>query len=125
MFNSHFVGSATDWCVVKRVRWVGAGQSALVLLLLLLTNEPSYAIPSPDLLVGSISSISQLVAIISAMIGGSAVVVGARATANASNARRSIRIAWGIAALAVALLAAALAADFYQYSASQAARQAE
>ena len=45
----------------------------------LVRATPSYAIPSPDLVVGSLSSISQLIALVSAMIGGGAVIVGARA----------------------------------------------
>ena len=59
----------------------GIGYTAATFTLLAFSSTPSYAIPSPDLVVGSISSISQLIALASAMIGGGAVVVGVRAGA--------------------------------------------
>lgn len=95
-----------------------------VLTASLITSAPSYAIPSPDLVVGSISSISQLIALVSAMAGGGAIVVGARASANASGAARSVRIAWRVAVAAGLLVALSLAANFYQYSTGAAERQA-
>ena len=90
----------------------------------ILASTPSYAIPSPDLVVGSISSISQLIALASAMVGGGAIVVGARAGANGAGAARAARIAWRIAAGAGLFLVVSLAANYYQYSSSAAARQA-
>jgi rhodanese-related sulfurtransferase/membrane protein insertase Oxa1/YidC/SpoIIIJ/phosphohistidine swiveling domain-containing protein len=89
----------------------------------LLASTPSYALPSPDLVVGSISSISQLIALVSAMVGGGAVVVGVRASANASGAARAARIAWRVAAVAGLFLVLSLAANYYQYSTSAADRQ--
>jgi rhodanese-related sulfurtransferase/membrane protein insertase Oxa1/YidC/SpoIIIJ/phosphohistidine swiveling domain-containing protein len=93
-------------------------------LLFLASSAPSYAIPSPDLVVGSISSISQLVAIISAMIGGSAVVVGVRATSDPAVSNRTGRIAWRVVAVAAVLLGLSLAANYYQYSTQRSERQA-
>jgi rifampicin phosphotransferase len=93
-------------------------------LLFLASGTPSYAIPSPDLVVGSISSISQLVAIISAMIGGSAVVVGVRATSDPAVSNRTGRIAWRVVAVAAVLLGLSLAANYYQYSTQRSERQA-
>jgi rhodanese-related sulfurtransferase/membrane protein insertase Oxa1/YidC/SpoIIIJ/phosphohistidine swiveling domain-containing protein len=89
-----------------------------------LASTPSYAIPSPDLVVGSISSISQLIALASAMLGGGAILVGARAGTNGAGAARAARMAWRIAAVAGLFFIASLAANYYQYSTSAAARQA-
>lgn len=46
---------------------------------LFIGTQPAFAIPSPELVVGSLSSISQLIALASAILGGGAVAVGARA----------------------------------------------
>src|SRR5579864_2298073 len=102
----------------------GIGYTAAGFALLAFSSTPSYAIPSPDLVVGSISSISQLIALVSAMVGGGAILVGARAGANASGAARTARIAWRTATIAGLFLAASLAANYYQYSTNAAARQA-
>jgi rhodanese-related sulfurtransferase/membrane protein insertase Oxa1/YidC/SpoIIIJ/phosphohistidine swiveling domain-containing protein len=88
---------------------------------LLLSITPSYAIPSPDLVVGSISSISQLIALASAMLGGGAAVVGVRAAANSS--RQTGRIAWCVIGIASVFLGLSLVGNYYQYSRQQAARQ--
>ena len=101
----------------------GIGYTAATLTLLALSSTPSYAIPSPDLVVGSISSISQLIALASAMIGGGAVVVGVRAGANASGSGRAARIAWRVAIAAIVLACISLAANYYQYSQQQSDRQ--
>ena len=47
--------------------------------LLFIGTQPAFAIPSPELVVGSLSSISQLIALASAILGGGAVAMGARA----------------------------------------------
>jgi rifampicin phosphotransferase len=92
--------------------------------LFLLSSKPSYAIPSPDLVVGSLSSISQLIAIVSAMIGGGAAVVGVRATANSSSASHAARIAWCIVGVAAVFLGLSLTENYYQYSTQRSERQA-
>ena len=43
-----------------------------------LAPSPALAIPSPELVIGSLSSISQLVTLLTAMLGGGAAIVGAR-----------------------------------------------
>ena len=43
-----------------------------------LAPSPALAIPSPELVIGSLSSISQLVTVLTAMLGGGAAIVGAR-----------------------------------------------
>jgi rhodanese-related sulfurtransferase/membrane protein insertase Oxa1/YidC/SpoIIIJ/phosphohistidine swiveling domain-containing protein len=111
-------------CIQAAKTACGSGYvTAASVLLLLFSSAPSYAIPSPDLVVGSISSISQLIALISAMIGGGAVVVGARASANSSGASRAVRIAWRTAAVALVVLGLSLTGNYYQYSSAQSERQ--
>lgn len=90
-------------------------QSGLFLPVLLIFTDPAYAIPSPELVIGSLSSVSQLLAIGSAMLGGGAAAIGIRAGAN--NARYGKRIF----RLAMALLLVSLTSigiNIYQYSAS-------
>src|SRR3984885_2017366 len=113
------VKSAVKAKVVFSVRFAAAAS-----LLLVLSTAPSYAIPSPGLVVGSISSISQLVALLSAMLGGGAVVVGMRATSDPAAATRTSRIAWRVVWIAAAFLALSLAANYHQYTMQQAERQA-
>jgi hypothetical protein len=100
MVNSRWVNAA------KKATKAASGISytAAGLTLFAFSSTPSYAIPSPDLVVGSISSISQLIALGSAMIGGGAVVVGVRAGANASGSGRAARIAWRVAIAATVLV---------------------
>lgn len=70
---------------------------------------PSMAIPSPELVVGSISSLSQLAALISALFGGAAAIgFGARRSAASKHA-----IAF--AAVATGLLFISLGLNAYQY----------
>ena len=52
-------------------------------------TRPAFAIPSPELVVGSISSLSQLAALLSALIGGGAIAAGSR-----SGGRMLPRSAW-------------------------------
>ena len=104
---------------------VGPGYAATTsIFLVLLSSKPSYAIPSPDLVVGSLSSISQLIAIVSAMIGGGAAVVGVRATANSSSASNAARIAWCIVGVATVILGLSLTENYYQYSTQRSERLA-
>ena len=92
-------------------------------LLVILSTTPSYAIPSPDLVVGSISSISQLVALLSAMLGGGAVVVGMRVSSDSRGASRTSRLAWRVVWVSIAFLALSLAANYHQYTTRQVERQ--
>jgi rifampicin phosphotransferase len=101
----------------------GIGYTAASLSVLALSSTPSYAIPSPDLVVGSISSISQLIALASAMIGGGAVVVGVRAGANGAGSGRAARIAWRVAIAATVLVCVSLAGNYYQYAKQRSDRQ--
>jgi rifampicin phosphotransferase len=89
---------------------------------LLTGTQPSFAIPSPELIVGSISSISQIVALLAAMVGGGAALAGARASTNAQSTR-SARLAWRVVAVAALVLAGSVSANVYQYFAGKAALQ--
>jgi rhodanese-related sulfurtransferase/phosphohistidine swiveling domain-containing protein len=85
----------------------------------LLSAQPAFAIPSPELVVGSLSSVSQVVALVSAMLGGGALIAGARASNRAIVARRIKFVA-----LASALcLAFSLGFNVYQYVSQRADRQ--
>jgi hypothetical protein len=58
--------------VVRRSIWL-----ALSLFLLVVSHGPALAIPSPELVVGSLTSLSQLAAIGSALLGGGAALKAA------------------------------------------------
>src|SRR5947209_19875151 len=81
--------------------------TGIVVALLLDASTPAAAIPSPELVVGSFTSISQLVALLSAMLGGGAAFAGLRAKARKN--QRSGRAAWSMTLIAMALFAVSLA----------------
>ena len=89
---------------------------------LLLGTAPALAIPSPDLVVGSLSSISQLIALGSAILGGGLVFVGARAR-NAQSAQLARR-AWIAAGVLFLVLAASVGFNIYQYTSYSGEKQA-
>ncbi len=68
------------------------------------TTQPTLAIPSPELVVGSLSSLSQLTALLSAIFGGGALALGSRLTRGRKGAADTRRIEH----IAFACLAAAL-----------------
>ena len=84
---------------------------------LLGTASPALAIPSPELVVGSFTSISQLVALLSAMLGGGAALAGL--SAKTRRDQPSGRAVWLLALMAMALLAVSLAANVYQFWTAQ------
>lgn len=80
-------------------------------------TQPTLAIPSPELVVGSLSSLSQLTALLSAIFGGGALAFGSRlsnARKGSGETRRTDRIA--LACLAAALCGFGLA--YYQHHTS-------
>lgn len=85
---------------------------ALALLAVVAMPQPALAIPSPELVVGSLSSLSQLVAVVSALLGGGAVAAGARyGTGRGASGRPSpwpLRVALGAILLAFGGLGLAL-----------------
>jgi rhodanese-related sulfurtransferase/membrane protein insertase Oxa1/YidC/SpoIIIJ/phosphohistidine swiveling domain-containing protein len=91
------------------------------LALLLLGTGQAFAIPSPELVVGSLVSISQLFALGSAVLGGGAAYATMRAHRNGS-ARTSRALLYTTAGLA-AVLVASISANVYQYVAEANAKQ--
>lgn len=74
--------------------------------------HPAYAIPSPELVVGSLSSISQLFALFTALIGGSVAVGAVRIRSHGS---RFPRLGTGIILGLIVLCAASIGFNFFQY----------
>ncbi len=83
-----------------------------------LLTSPASAIPSPELIVGSISGLAQIGALLSGLIGGGAAIAYGRGAA--SDHRRLRR---GLTVL-LAIAAALAALNVHQWSTSQSARQA-
>ena len=100
----------------SRLLPASAALAALVTL-----SSPAFAIPSPELVVGSISSISQLLALLSALLGGGALAVGRRASGR--NATTSV---WQsrLSMVAYALLAVMIGLNIDQFQDHQSERQA-
>lgn len=71
-------------------------------------THPAFAIPSPELIVGSISSVSQIVTLLAAMLGGGAAIVGARS----ASFDRKTRVATATLAL---ILVGSLAFNAHQW----------
>ncbi len=90
---------------------------------LLLENSSALAIPSPELVVGSLSSLSQVVSLIFATLGGGAALVGARVVSNRYGAKSGSRFFWPIATGVLVFLAVSVWANIWQYTANKAALQ--
>src|SRR5690242_18686491 len=80
----------------------------------------AFAIPSPELIVGSFTSISQLFALGSALLGGGAAVATMRMRARGAQTRTSLAVLIG----ALVVLVASLGLNVYQYLSAGAERQA-
>src|SRR5215471_9073585 len=65
-------------CAAFRSSVVKIATAILALTSLGLEVTPAFAIPSPELVVGSFTSISQLIALASALIGGGATLAAIR-----------------------------------------------
>lgn len=103
------------------MRRTAAASVAASLFLGFAGATPAWAIPSPELVVGSFTSVSQLIALVSAVIGGSALLV-ARGT-NRAQAALSRRVLTVIAGSAI-LLAGSIGLNIYQHVGKQNERQA-
>ncbi|MFQ5973319.1 MAG: rhodanese-like domain-containing protein [Alphaproteobacteria bacterium] len=88
---------------------------ATLLFLTTALTHPALAIPAPDLIVGSVSSLSQLLALLSVVIGGTA-FAGSRLTAAGLQGRSSMTplFRWAFLA-AVVLLLGSGALNVYQW----------
>ena len=82
--------------------------SATIAISACLLASPAHAIPSPELIVGSISSISQLVTLVTAMLGGGAAIVGARAGSISARTR-------GLAVLVALVCVGSLGINVHQW----------
>jgi rifampicin phosphotransferase len=93
-------------------------------ILYLAGATPALAIPSPELVVGSFTSISQLIALASALIGGGATLVTMRIRAR--NRGQAVLSRWLVALMAgvVVLLMTSVGFNIYQYVSKQNERQA-
>src|ERR1041385_8216839 len=80
----------------------------------------AFAIPSPELIVGSFTSISQLFALGSALLGGGAAVATMRMRARGAQTRTSFAVLVG----ALVVLLASLGLNIYQYVSHSAEKQA-
>jgi membrane protein insertase Oxa1/YidC/SpoIIIJ/rhodanese-related sulfurtransferase/phosphohistidine swiveling domain-containing protein len=90
---------------------------------MLLGMSPAFAIPSPELVVGSLSSLSQVASLIFATLGGGAALVGARVASNRYGTTGRSRFFWPLTIGVFAFLAISLWANLYQYTTYKAARQ--
>jgi rhodanese-related sulfurtransferase/membrane protein insertase Oxa1/YidC/SpoIIIJ/phosphohistidine swiveling domain-containing protein len=97
-----------------------SGRLAAAIMVCLAGTGSALAIPSPELVVGSFTSISQLFALGSALLGGGAAIATVRARSRGASARGSFAITLG----ALVVLAASVGLNIYQYASSSAARQA-
>src|SRR4051812_44373429 len=98
---------------VSRAGKTGAALVGVAVAMMVAGADPAYAIPSPELVVGSLSSISQLIALGSAILGGGAAAFGARALSRGKGAKVSpwpVRIAFGF----MIVFAASAALNTYQ-----------
>jgi rifampicin phosphotransferase len=80
----------------------------------------AFAIPSPELIVGSFTSISQLFALGSALLGGGAAVATMRMRARGAQTRTALAVLLG----ALVVLVASLGLNVYQYVSYAAEKQA-
>ena len=89
--------------------------AVIVLLVLCCTGTNAYAIPSPELVIGSISSLSQVATLVMALFGGGAVAIGARAGLKRNGGNGSGRVAMRIALCLFAACVALAGLNGYQY----------
>ena len=89
---------------------------------LVLGTTPVLAIPSPELVVGSLVSVSQLVALASAMLGGGAAYAATRSRRNGLRIVSPIFVTGTI--ISIVLFCASLAFNIYQHLEQSKERQA-
>lgn len=93
------------------------------LALFFLSTGDAFAIPSPELVVGSFVSISQLFALASAILGGGAAYATMRVRKNAGSAKVSRALIFTTVGM-FGLLVVSIGANIYQYVTDANARQA-
>ena len=110
-------GVANRTSVVSQIGASIAGAAVIVLM----GTVPALAIPSPELVVGSFTSISQLIALVSAIAGGGAAYATLRARRSGAGASR-----WPLIVAGALLLVAtaSICLNIYQYADYKNERQA-
>lgn len=96
---------------------------AAAAFLVLSSASPAGAIPSPELVAGSLTSLSQLVALASALLGGGALAAGSRLQGRPADIAVLRRLKRAVAALALTAAAAMAFAAYLHVSAVTAERQ--
>ncbi|MFT7574185.1 MAG: rhodanese-related sulfurtransferase/phosphohistidine swiveling domain-containing protein [Alphaproteobacteria bacterium] len=86
---------------------------AIAVCLVLVSSTGALAIPSPELVVGTLASVSQLFTMLAAMLGGGAVVAGARA--KGARGMQPPRLAGWLGFGALIALVLSLYGNWYQY----------
>src|SRR5262249_4746614 len=89
----------------------------------LIGTEPAHAIPSPELVVGSFVSLSQLFALASAVLGGGAAYATMRARSRGGSASMSRGLLYTAVGMFV-LLSVSVGVNIWQYVTDANARQA-
>jgi rhodanese-related sulfurtransferase/phosphohistidine swiveling domain-containing protein len=104
--------------VTAAVAIVGLGSFALAAV------TPAFAIPSPELVVGSFTSVSQLIALASAVIGGGATLAAMRRLPRTGAQAVLSRGLIALVTTVVLLLVTSIGVNIYQYLGHKSERQA-
>jgi len=83
-------------------------------------SAPALAIPSPELVIGSVSSLGQIFALGAAMLGGGAALAGSRSKGRIGAKNSKLLVRGGLAVLALCILSLGL--NFWQYNTAKTAR---
>ncbi len=86
--------------------------------------EAAHAIPSPELVIGTLSSVSQLFAVVSAVLGGGAVAAGVSAAGRSGvgrTTRRPRAVRWLVGGMGLTAMVS-LAGNYHQFTTASAAR---
>ncbi len=97
-----------------------ASVTTLGLAFLGLGTETAWAIPSPELVIGSVSSLGQIFALGAAMLGGGAALAGSRSKGKIGAQNSKLLVRGGLAVLIVCLVSVGL--NIWQYTNAQNAR---
>ena len=111
-------------CAEFRSKVATIATAILALTSLGLEVTPAFAIPSPELVVGSFTSISQLIALASALIGGGATLAALRMRGRGRGQATPSRWLFAVLAGVVVLLITSVGFNIYQYVGKKNERQA-
>jgi rhodanese-related sulfurtransferase/membrane protein insertase Oxa1/YidC/SpoIIIJ/phosphohistidine swiveling domain-containing protein len=107
---------------MKIFKYIKQATSITTLGLIAFGTSPgtAWAIPSPELVIGSASSLGQIFALGAAMLGGGAALAGSRSKGKTGVQNSGRLVRGGMAALAIGLVSVGL--NIWQYSTAQNAR---